>query len=678
MNNPLLSSSPLPLFSAIKPEHIFPAIEKIINENRQEVAKLVSDCKNPTWENLIYPLELLDKKLNDAWSPIGHTKQVMNSPALREAYEKCLPLLSEYGTEMGQNKELYSLYKKISASNEFATYSPSRKKIIQDALRDFKLSGIALPPEKQKQFGELRKKLSELSSKFSNNVLDATMSWSKLITDVNELKGIPENTLQGYAEAAKKKEKSGWLLTLNGPSYIPLITYCENRQLRQEIYEASNTRASDQGPDAKKFDNTPTMEEILKFRHELAKLLDFNNYAELSIATKMAKTTAEVLSFLNDLAEKSYPQGVEELKALKEFAKENLNLNDLKSWDVPFVAEKLRQHRYNISQEEVRPYFAAEKVIQGMFEIVNRIFGLTFEQVKEFDSWHPDALFYKVKRDGKHIASFFFDLYARENKQGGAWMDSCRSRMKTDDGIVLPVAYLVCNFSGPIGNKPALITHDDVVTLFHEFGHGLHHMLTEVNELGASGIAGVAWDAVELPSQIMENWCWEKAGLEILAEHYETGEKLPEEMINKLLKAKNFGTAMALLRQIELALFDFELHTFYATEKYQGIQKTLDSVRQRVVVLQPPAINRFQNSFSHIFAGGYAAGYYSYKWAEVLSADAFSKFEEKGIFDRSTGLEFVEAVLSKGGSEDIAELFVNFRGRPPKIAAFLRHQGIKA
>ncbi len=678
MTNPLLMNTSLPLFSAIKPEHIFPAIEKIINENRMAVAKIISECKTPTWENLIYPLELLDKKLNEAWSPVAHTKQVLSSPELREAYEKCLPLLSEYGTEMGQNKELYNLYKTISESKDFTNYSPARRKIINDALRDFKLSGIALPAEKQKQFGELRKKLSELSSKFSNNVLDATMAWSKLITDKNDLKGVPETTLQSFADAAAKKGVSGWLLTLNAPSYFPAMTYCENRELRRELYEAFNTRASDQGPNAKKFDNTPIMEETLKLRHELAKLLDFNNYAELSIVAKMAKSTDEVLHFLNDLAEKSYPQGQEELHALAGFAEEHLNLTDLKSWDVPFVSEKLRQHKYNISQEEVRPYFAAERVIQGMFEIVNRIYGLTFEQVKEFDTWHPDALFYKVKRDGNHIASFFFDLYARENKQGGAWMDSCRSRMKTDSEIILPVAYLVCNFSGPVGNKPALITHDDVVTLFHEFGHGLHHMLTEVNELGASGIAGVAWDAVELPSQIMENWTWQKAGLEILSEHYETGEKLPDEMIDKLLEARNFGTAMALLRQIELSLFDFELHTYYATEKYQGIQQTLDSVRQRVIVLQPPAINRFQHSFSHIFAGGYAAGYYSYKWAEVLSADAFSKFEENGIFDRKTGLEFVESILSKGGSEDIAELFVNFRGRPPKIAAFLRHRGIKA
>lgn len=677
MSNPLLEEQLLPPFSSIKPEHIVPAIEKIISDNRAAIVKIIDECKAPSWDSVIQPLEELEKVLSDAWSPVGHMNAVVNSKEIREAYEKCLPLLSEYSTEIGQNKKLYELYEQIANSEEFKAYSDSQKKIITDGLRDFKLSGIALPPEKQKRYGELKKRLSELSSKFSNNVLDATMSWTKNITDENELKGIPENAMQAAAELAKKKEKEGWLFTLEYPSFGPVMMYCENRDLRKEMYEAFTTRASDQGPDAGKFDNSEIMEEILKLRSELAELLDFKNYAELSLATKMANTTDEVLGFLNDLAEKSYNQGKEEFAELEKYASEELEMTDLKSWDTGFVSEKLRQHKYSISQEELRPYFAADRVISGMFEVVNRLYGIEFEKVTNFDSWHPDVRFYKVKNNGQQIASFYLDLFAREHKRGGAWMDVCRSRMKIEDHTVLPVAYLVCNFTGPVGDKPALLTHNEVVTLFHEFGHGLHHMLTRVDELSASGIAGVAWDAVELPSQFMENWCWEKGGLDLFAEHYKTGEKLPVEMVEKLLAAKNFGAGMMMLRQLELGLFDFEIHTFYGSENYKGIQETLNSVRKKVSVLQAPEFNRFQHGFSHIFAGGYAAGYYSYKWAEVLSADAYSKFEENGIFDRKTGLEFLESVLAKGGSAEATELFIDFRGRPPKIDALLRHSGIK-
>lgn len=677
MSNPLLEQHVLPPFSAIKPEHIVPAIEKIIQENEAKMADLLEKCTAPSWENIIEPLEELERTLNDAWSPVGHMNAVVNSPELREAYEKCLPLISEYSTKIGQNKKLYEVYKSLSENPDFESFPQSRKKIITDALRDFKLSGIALPEEKQKRYGELKKRLSELSSKFSNNVLDATMAWTKNITSESELKGIPENAMAAAKQAAEAKNLEGWLFTLDHPSFGPVMTYCENKELRKEIYEAFTTRASDKGPNAGKFDNSDNMNEILKLRSELAELLDFNNYAELSIATKMASSTDEVLGFLNDMAKRSLPQGREEIEEIKAFAAENLNITDLQAWDSGFASEKLRQQKYEFSQEELRPYFGADRVISGMFEIVTRLYGITFEKITDVDTWHKDVRFYNVIRDGRQIASFYLDLFARENKRGGAWMDVCRSRISNSKKTQLPVAYLVCNFTGPVGSKPALLTHNEVVTLFHEFGHGLHHMMTQVNELSASGIAGVAWDAVELPSQFMENWCWEKGGLDLFAEHFESGEKLPDEMIQKLLNAKNFGAGLLMLRQLQFGLFDFEIHTFYGTERFKSIQETLDDVRDRVSVLETPGFNRFQHGFAHIFAGGYAAGYYSYKWAEVLSADAFSKFEENGIFDRKTGLEFLESILSKGGSADAADLFIDFRGRPPKIDALLRHCGIK-
>ena len=678
MSNPLLEEHTLPPFSSIKPEHVVPAIEQIIKDNEFNMEALLAECSDPTWENIIEPLEELERRLNDAWSPVGHMNAVVNSKELREAYEKCLPMISEYSTKIGQNKKLYEVYKNLSERADFESFPQSRKKIISDALRDFKLSGIALPEDKQKRYGELKKRLSELSSKFSNNVLDATMAWTKNITNEDEIKGLPENAKAGAKQAAKAKGLEGWLFTLDYPSFGPVTTYCENRELRKEIYEAFTTRASDQGPNAGKFDNSEIMTEILKLRGELAELLDFNNYAELSIATKMANTTDEVLGFLNDLANRSLDQGKEEIQEIKDYASENLGIKDLKTWDSGFAAEKLRQAKYDFSQEELRPYFGADRVISGMFEIVDRLYGISIEKVEQIDTWHEDVRFYNIMRDGEKIASFYLDLFAREHKRGGAWMDVCRSRISNSQGLnQLPVAYLVCNFTAPVGDKPALLTHNEVVTLFHEFGHGLHHMMTQVNELSASGIAGVAWDAVELPSQFMENWCWEKGGLDLFAEHYETGEKLPDEMIEKLLAARNFGAGLAMLRQLQFGLFDFEIHTFYGSDKFKGIQETLNSVRDRVGVLETPDFNRFQHGFAHIFAGGYAAGYYSYKWAEVLSADAYSKFEENGIFDRKTGIEFLESILSKGGSADAADLFIDFRGRPPEIDALLRHCGIK-
>jgi len=677
MSNPLLDNSTLPPFSSIKAEHVVAAISELIAESSKAVKDILASVDEPDWDNFVQPLDEVGNKLRKAWSPVGHMNAVVNSLELRKAYETCLPLLSEYYTEMGQNKELYDAYLKISEGADFKNLSETKRKIISNELRDFKLSGIALPAEKQKRYGELQKSLSELSSSYSNNVLDATMSWTRLVDSLDDLSGIPENALQAAAEAAKAKDLEGWLFTLEFPSYYPVMTHCSNRELRLEMYTAHVTRASAGGPDASKFDNSEKMEDILKLRHELAQLLGFNNFAEHSLATKMAPSTNAVLKFLNDLAERSLPQANSEIDVMKEFAASELGIEELNAWDTAFVAEKLRQHKYAISQEELRPYFAADRAVQGMFEIVNRLYGITFEQVEEFDSWHSDVRFYKILRDGQHIASFYLDLFARANKRGGAWMDECRCRMKNSDGeLQLPVAYLVCNFTAPVGDDPALLTHTEIVTLFHEFGHGLHHTLTEVDELGVSGIGGVAWDAVELPSQIMENWCWEKEGLDLVAEHYKTGEQLPQAMIDKLLAAKNFNSAISMLRQLEMALFDFRMHCEYGTEAYKGIQGTLDEVRSKVSVIKAPKFNQFQNAFSHIFAGGYSAGYYSYKWAEVLSADAFSKFEEQGIFNRETGLEFLSSLLGRGGSADAAELFEKFRGRAPEVDALLRHSGI--
>ena len=675
MINPLLKSSELPPFSKILPEHVKPAIESIINDNEKAVAALLASGSATGWSSLQEPLDQLSDRLGQAWSPVGHMNAVVNNEALREAYNGCLPLLSEYSTRLGQNRQLFEAYKSLADSEEFNKLDSAQQKVINDNLRDFFLAGVALEDDKKARYGEIKKQLSELTSKFSDNVLDATMAWSKLITDESELTGLPESALAGAKQLAESKEKEGWLLNLDFPSYFPVMTYCDNRELRKEVYTAFCTRASDQGVNAGEFDNTENIKRILKLRHELAQLLGFDNYAEYSLVTKMAESPDKVIEFLEDLAVKSKPQAKKELTELKAFAKEGFGVEGLEAWDVGYYGEKLRQQRYAISQEELRPWFPAEKTISGMFEVVNRLYGIKFETMDNVDTWHKDVRFFNITRNSEVIARFYLDLYAREHKLGGAWMDVCRSRWKQDDKLQLPVAYLTCNFTPPVGNKPAFLTHDEVVTLFHEFGHGLHHMLTNVDYASISGISGVAWDAVELPSQFMENWCWEKEGLTIISGHFETGEPLPEEMLNKLLAAKNFQSAMMMARQLEFSLFDFKLHKEY--RENIDVQSMLNEVRKQVAVVIPPSFNRFQNSFSHIFSGGYAAGYYSYKWAEVLSADAFSRFEEEGVFNRETGESFLHEVLEKGGSAEAIELFVNFRGREPEIYALLRHSGIQ-
>lgn len=677
MSNPLLTPTDLPAFSKIEPQYIEPAIKQLIEENRATVEHLL---KQPhfTWENFILPLAEAGDRLSKVWSPISHLNSVKNSPELREAYQACLPLLAEYGTWVGQHQGLYEAYLQLKNSPEFANYSQAQKKAIENSLRDFKLSGISLPAEKQKRYGEIVARLSELTSQFSNNVLDATMGWEKIIEDESQLKGLPESALQAAKQSAESKGLSGYRFTLEFPSYIPVMTYCENHELRKEMYRAFATRASDQGPNAGKWDNSALMQEILSLRVELAKLLDFNTYTELSLATKMAETPQQVLDFLTNLAQRSKAQGKRELQELKHFCKTHYNLTALELWDLTFYSEKQKQHLYAINDEELRPYFPEERVLNGLFELIKRIFHIRAVERHGVETWHKDVRFFDLIDDTNEVrGSFYLDLYAREHKRGGAWMDDCIGRRKTLEGdLQKPVAYLTCNFNRPLGDQPALFTHDEVTTLFHEFGHGLHHMLTQIDVADVAGINGVPWDAVELPSQFMENWCWEEEALQFISGHYQTNEPLPKEKLIQLLKAKNFQAAMFVLRQLEFALFDFRLHHTFDANKSNQVLDTLHQVKAEVAVVPTVDWGRMPHSFSHIFAGGYAAGYYSYLWAEVLSADAYSRFEEEGIFNAQTGQSFLDEILTKGGSEEPMKLFKNFRGREPQLDALLRHKGI--
>ncbi|MDP1663727.1 MAG: oligopeptidase A [Methylobacter sp.] len=679
MNNPLLTNSTLPMFSQIKPEHVVPAIDQLLAEARSSVEQHLQATQHYTWKNLIEPLEDVDDKLSKAWSPVSHMNSVVNSDELRDAYNACLPKLSAYSTEMGQNEALFKAYRFIADSDEFATLDTAQQKIIRNALRDFKLSGIDLDNEKKQRYKDISQELSALASNYEENLLDATNAWSKFIRDEQDLAGLPESALAQAKQTAESHNESGWMITLQFPSYISVMTYADNRELRREHYEAFATRASDQGPHAGQWDNSENMEKILALRHEKARLLGFNNYAELSLATKMAEKPNDVTDFLEDLADRSWRHARKDLAELREFAKQHYGINDLQSWDMAYFSEKMRQHFYQLSQEEVKTYFPITRVLPGLFAIVEKLYGLQIAEISDFDSWHPDVRFFQIHdQTGQLRGQFYLDLYARAKKRGGAWMDDCVSRKKFDDTVQTPVAYLTCNFTPPTGDTPALLTHDEVTTLFHEFGHGLHHMLTQVDHLGVSGINGVEWDAVELPSQFMENWCWEKEALALMSGHYQTDEKLPAALFDKMIAAKNFQAGMIMVRQLEFSLFDFRIHRDYDPEKGGHIYETLEQVREQVAVVRPPKFNRFAHSFSHIFAGGYAAGYYSYKWAEVLSSDAFSLFEEKGIFDPETGKAFLTNILEKGGSQNAMELFIKFRGRKPTIDALLRHNGIAA
>jgi len=664
MSNPLLEAHVLPPFKSIAPEHAVPAVEAILAEGRAAIA-LLAEAGEPSWASLPARMEDLDDRLSQAWSPVSHLNAVVNSPAWREAYNACLPMLSAYGTELGQNAGLCNAYKQLEAGSGFASLNAAQKKVVSNALRDFRLSGVDLPEAEKKRYAEIAERLSTICSKFADNVLDATQAWEKIITDESALAGLPDSARALLRELARAKDIQGYRVTLDAPAYIAVMTHADDRSLRQELYTAFVTRASEQGPQAGQFDNSAIMEEILALRFEQAQLLGYGSYAELSLVPKMAESVPQVLDFLLDLARRARPGA------------DKFDISDFQPWDQAYASEKLKEAKYAISQEQVRPYFPAPRVIDGMLRIAERLYGLEIRPSTTAELWHSDATYYEIFEQGSKIAAFYLDPYARANKRGGAWMADCRVRRRLPDGsLQLPVAFLTCNFNPPVDGKPALLTHGEVTTLFHEFGHGLHHMLTRVEVAAVSGINGVSWDAVELPSQFFENWCWDKEALGIMSGHVETGEPLPEALLQKMLAARNFQSGLQLLRQVEFSLFDMKIHAGPALSS-AAIQVELNTLRAQIAVLKPPAFNRFQHSFTHIFAGGYAAGYYSYKWAEVLSADAFSRFEEEGVFNPDTGRSFRDNILAQGGSADAAELFRAFRGRDPSVDALLRHSGLK-
>lgn len=679
MTNPLLATFQLPPFSQITPLHILPAVKSVLADCRAEVARIVAQQGEFNWDNLCQPLAEMGSRLDRVFSPISHLNAVKNSPALREAYEQCLPLMSEYSTWLGQHPGLYQAYHRLRVGKAFAQLTSPQQKAIENALRDFELSGIALPAEQQQHYGKIMARLSELGAIFSNHVLDATMGWSKFITEVTVLLGLPESALAAAKAQAESRHQTGWLLTLDAPSYLAVLTYADNRALRHEIYQAFVTRASDQGPQAGQWDNSQIMVEILTLRHELAQLLGFGSYADKSLATKMAQNPQQVMDFLQDLAKRTYSQGQQELEQLRAFAQQHYQIEVLEPWDIAYYSEKQKQYLYDIDDEQLRPYFPEPRVLSGLFTVIEKIYGITVQERQDVDVWHPEVRFFDLyDAQGDLCGSFYLDLYVRENKRGGAWMDNCVGRMRRADGTLQkPVAYLTCNFNRPLGDTCALFTHNEVITLFHEFGHGLHHMLTAIETPGVAGIDGVPWDAVELPSQFMENWCWQPEALAFISGHYQTQQPLPPKMLIKMLAAKNHQAALFILRQLEFGMFDFRLHSEWDSETPFQILDVLQQVRQTVAVIPVPNWVRFPHTFSHIFAGGYAAGYYSYLWAELLSADAFSRFEEEGIFNRETGQDFLKYILSQGGADEPMALFKRFRGREPSIDAMLRHCGIE-
>ncbi|WP_127559032.1 M3 family metallopeptidase [Saccharospirillum alexandrii] len=679
MTNPLLEPHELPPFEQFKADQIVPAMTEIIDSSKARINELVETVAEPTWESLIEPISELDERLDNAWAVFGHLTGVKDSPELRDAYSQALALLTDYQSWLGQHDGLFKAYQQIAGRDDFNTLSTAQKAAIEQALRDFRLSGIDLNENDKKAFATLQSELAQLQQRFSEHVLDATQAWSLHITDEARLSGLPASARATLAQYARQKDKDGWLVTLEMPSVIPVLTYADDRELRRETYMAHVTRASDVGPFGGVYDNGPEMTDILTKRQAAAELLGYANHAEVSLATKMADSPAAVLDFLNQLAAKAVPQAKHEYEELVVFARDELGMTDeLEPWDISYASEKLKEQRYAVSQEELKPYFPAPRVIEGLFETAHRLFDISFEQVSDFETYHPDVQLYNVLENGDVVARFYMDLYAREGKRGGAWMDECRKRVRIGTKLQKPVAYLTCNFTPPVDGKPSLLTHDEVTTLFHEFGHSLHHMLTRVDVGDVSGISGVAWDAVELPSQFMENWCWEPEALAFISGHVETGEPLPADLLEKMLAAKNFQSAMGTARQLQFSLFDMKLHNKTEAFMVNDVQAVLDQVREEVSVIKTVPENRFQHSFGHIFAGGYSAGYYSYKWAEVLSADAYSRFEEEGIFNAETGKAFRDVILANGGSVPAGDLFKQFRGREPQVDALLRHSGIAA
>ncbi|MDG4868226.1 oligopeptidase A [Guyparkeria sp. 1SP6A2] len=680
MSNPLLDTPDLPAFDRILPQHVEPAIDQILSENRAAIAERLGQGAPFTWENFVAPMEALEDRLDRAWSPVSHLNAVVNTPELRAAYEACLPKMSDYSTDLGQNGALFAAYRAVSERADFEALPVEQRRVVENAIRDFRLAGVDLDPAAKERFKTLKSELSQLSTQFANNLLDATNAWSLDIEDESRLAGLPGSARGMFREAAERAEQPGWRITLHMPSFLAVMTHAEDRGLRETLYEAFVTRASDVGPHAGQWDNGPVMDRILVIRHELAQLLGFENYAQRSLETKMAGDPAEVLAFLQDLAEQAVPKARQELADLQAFARESGGPEALQPWDVMFYGEKLREARFAISQEQLKPYFPADQVVDGLFAVVERLFGMRVRERGEVPTWHPDVRFFEIEdHDGNPRGRFYLDLFARANKRGGAWMAGAIQRRRLPDGsIQQPAAFLTCNFTPPVAGEPSLLTHDEVTTLFHEFGHGLHHLLTQVDAASVSGISGVAWDAVELPSQFLENWCWEREALDLFAAHHQTGEPLPTDLFERLRAARQFQAGMQMVRQLEFSLFDLLLHQDFDPAVGARIQDTLDEVRRSVAVIEPPAYNRFQHGFAHIFAGGYAAGYYSYKWAEVLSADAWSRFEEDGVFNERAGSDFLVHILERGGSEDPMALFKAFRGREPSIAPLLRQHGIAA
>ena len=678
MSNPLLDWDTLPPFSQIKPEHVEPALDAVLADNRAAVASL-SALAAPDWQGFVEPQETLGDRLHRVWAPVAHLNATMSNPELRKAYNACLPKLSEYSTELGQDAGLQCGFRLLKESAAWKQYSPAQQKLIDDALLDFRLAGVDLPPEKKARFKEVSQQLSKLDARYEENLLDATQGWVKQVQEESRLAGIPADALSQARHEAEQRSLKGWVFTLDYPSYSAVITHADDRELRQELYAAFATRASDQGPMAGRWDNSEVMQQILTLRQESAALTGFDNYAAYSLADKMAASPAEVMRFLEDLVRRVKPLAQHELLELAEFALERDGLSSLEPWDMTYYGEKLKEARYHVSDEMLRPYFPAPKVTAGLFQVMKKLYGLSFSEMADAEVWHPDVKLFALHDEAGTLRGHLYtDLYTRSTKRGGAWMDETLGRRPLKARLQTPVAFLNCNFPPPLREKPSLLTHDDVVTLFHELGHCLHHLLTQVDYPSVGGINGVAWDAVELPSQFHENFAWTRVGLDLVSGHYETGAKLPDQLYQKMQGARHFHSALFLLRQLEFALFDFRLHMAPGPAAADFVQRTLEATRREVAVVHPPAWNRFAHGFSHIFAGGYAAGYYSYLWAEVLAADAYGAFEEAGVFDQATGRRFMHSILEQGGSRKAMELFVEFRGREPTLDAFLRLNGLAA
>lgn len=683
MSNPLLNFDQLPFFTRISAEHVVPALQQVLDEARDKISQL-KQVENPGWGNFAAHIEELEERISRVWSPVSHLNGVRDSDELRDAYQQGIEMLTSYHSEVSQNQALFKQYKRLAGDEAFTNLTTAQQKIINNSLLEFRLGGAELESEQQAELTEINQRLSLLSTQFERNLLDSTQAWSRLISDADQLKGLPPSALDMASQNAKAEDQEGWLFNLQFPSYLAIMQHADNSDLRRDMYQAYVQRASELVNDGS-FDNTAVIDQILELRVRKAQLLGYANYADYSLVKKMAKSSDQVLDFLRELAGHARPFAESELAELEAFAKQHYQVEALQAWDISYYSERLREHQYDFNDEQVKPYFPVDQVFGGLFEITRRLFAIDIKPSDALETWHDEVVCFDLYTEGQdYIGSLYADLYARKAKRGGAWMDSCIHRRRKGAELQHPVAFLTCNFAPPIGDTPALLNHNEVETLFHEFGHSLHHLLTQVDEMSVAGINGVAWDAVELPSQFLENWCWHADSIQLISQHHETGEPIPADLLARMRAAKNFQSGMQTLRQVEFALFDMLLHSDYAIdeatqeEDSNNVQSLLDQVRAEVAIIQPPAYNRFQNSFGHIFAGGYAAGYYSYKWSEVLSADAFGRFEEEGIFNPKTGEDFRKAILERGGVDDPNDLFYEFRQRAPELQPLLRHSGLVA